>query len=153
MLVTSTHEWANQTGSATARNQLRKQNDSKAVDLTNLYIWLCTSHVPNAGSVEVVLETCLRRQDIKCSLTQNVFTNSNKIHNLSNAKKRSNDQRPAACPLQESEWSFFLHDLTIKTLQNITSVSHNSQNHYKQLQWNKQTKKKKSHKHHFLFGY
>lgn len=125
MLVTAPpNEWTNQTGSA-VRPETGSGNQWQQSYQTNfffpLFISWCDSHVPNTGLTQVP-KSHLRRQEVKCSLAQNKFTNSNKIHNLSNAKKRCNDERPAARPLQESRWSFFLHDLAIKMKAKVSAT-------------------------------
>lgn len=44
------------------------------------------------------------------AVTQQELPNSYKVHNLGDAKERSNDQRPARGPLEESCWTLFLQD-------------------------------------------
>lgn len=57
---------------------------------------------------------CLGRVDIIGAVSQQVLSDSNKVHDLGNAKERGNNQGPATGPLQEGPGTLLSQDLSAK---------------------------------------
>lgn len=55
-----------------------------------------------------------RRQQAERRVVHDVFADAHKVHDLRDAEQRSDDQRPAAGPLQEGRGSLLTHDFAAR---------------------------------------